>query len=116
MVQSAHVKSELVGGVPVALLTTEKIGEYETGAIETDLAKLAAECRHRFAIDFSQVRLLSSVGIGLLIKLQKLAKAGGGRIVYCCIDPSIIKLLAMTRLDKGMPIYPDRAAAVKALQ
>ncbi|MDP1661820.1 MAG: hypothetical protein Q8L55_07875 [Phycisphaerales bacterium] len=118
MVYSAHVTSSIVNGVPVAVLTTEKVGDYETHAIEVDLCKLATECRHRFAVDFSQVRLLSSVGIGLLLKLNKLAAQHkpAGKIVYFSMDPQIFKLLQMTRLDKGLAIVKDRDAAVKALQ
>lgn len=118
MVQSAHVSSSVVNGVPVAILTTEKVGDYETHTIELDLSKLGNECRWRFAVDFSQVRLLSSVGIGLLLKLNKLASQHkpAGKIVYFSMDPNIFKLLQMTRLDKGLAIVKDREAAVKALQ
>jgi len=118
MVQSAHVSSSIVNGVPVAVLTTEKVGEYECHAIEVDLLKLGAECRCRFAVDFSQVKLLSSVGIGLLIKLNKVAAQAkpGGKVVFFAMDPQIFKLLQMTRLDKGLTIVKDRDAAVKMLQ
>jgi len=118
MINSAHITSSIVNGVPVAVLTTEKVGDYETHAIEVDLGRLAAECRHRFAVDLSQVRLLSSVGIGLLLKLNKLAATHKppGKVVFFAIDPQIFKLLQMTRLDKGLAILPDREAAVKALQ
>jgi anti-anti-sigma factor len=118
MVHSAHVTSSIVNGVPIAILTTEKVGDYETHAIEVDLTKLGSEYRFRFAVDFTQVKLLSSVGIGLLLKLNKLAAQNkpAGKIVYYSMDPQIFKLLQMTRLDKGLAIVKDRDAAVKALQ
>lgn len=118
MIQSAHITSSIVNGVPIVVLTTEKIGDYECHAIEVDLTKLGGECRWRFAVDFGQVKLLSSVGIGLLLKLNKLASLNKpqGKIVYYNMDPQIFKLLQMTRLDKGLAIVKDRDAAVKALQ
>lgn len=118
MVHSSHVSSSLVNGVPVAVLTTEKVGEYECHAIEVDLTKLGAEHRQRYAVDFSQVKLLSSVGIGLLLKLNKLAAQHKppGKVVFYSMDPQIFKLLQMTRLDKGLAIAKDRDAAVKVLQ
>lgn len=118
MIQSAHVTSSLVGGVPVAVLTTEKVGDYECHAIEVDLTKLGSEHRWRIAVDFTQVKLLSSVGIGLLLKLNKFASQHKppGKVVHFAMDPQIFKLLQMTRLDKGLAIVKDREAAVKALQ
>lgn len=118
MVQSVHVTSSIVQGVPIALLTTEKVGDYETHALEVDLSKLAAEYRCRYAVDFSQVKLLSSVGIGLLLKLNKMAATHkpAGKVVFFSMDPQIFKLLQMTRLDKGLNIAKDKEAAVKALQ
>jgi anti-anti-sigma factor len=118
MIQSAHVSSSLVNGVPIAVLTTEKVGDYECHAIELDLTKLANEHRQRYAVDFTQVRLLSSVGIGLLLKLNKMAAQHkpAGKVVFFSIDPQIFKLLQMTRLDKGLAIQKDRDAAVKFLQ
>lgn len=118
MIQSAHVTSSVVNGVPVAVLTTEKVGDYECHAIELDLTKLGGECRWRLAVDFGQVKLLSSVGIGLLLKLNKLAAQNKppGKVIYFNMDPQIFKLLQMTRLDKGLAIVKDRDAAVKALQ
>lgn len=116
MIQSAHISSSIVNGVPVAVLTTEKVGDYESHTIEVDLLKLASECRHRYAVDFSQVKLLSSVGIGLMLKLNKLALTNKGKIIFFAIDPQIFKLLQMTRLDKGLSIAADRDSAVKALQ
>ena len=58
------------------------------------------------------------MGIGLLLKLDKLAAQHKppGKIVYFGMDPQIFKLLQMTRLDKGLAIVKDRDAAVKALQ
>lgn len=113
MLTTVHVKAEIISGVPVALLTTEKVGEYECTAIEHDLLKIAESCRYRYVVDFTQVKLLSSVGIGLLIKLQKTTAAGKGKLVLCGLDPNILKLLQMTRLDKGLTIVATRDAAIK---
>ncbi len=113
---TAHVKATVVNGVPVALLTTEKIGEYESGAVEQDLTALAAQHRYRYAVDFSQVRLLSSVGIGLLIKLHRVAAANKGKVAYFGMDTNLMGLLKMTKLDKGLPIAKDQAAAVAMVQ
>ncbi len=116
MLQTTHVKADLVGGVPVALLTTEKVGEYEAHAIEVDLLGLGQSHRHRYAVDFSQVRILSSVGIGLLIKLTKAATVGKGKVVFFGMDKNLLDLLAITRLDKGMSLSKSQADAVKVLQ
>ncbi|MBY0307372.1 MAG: hypothetical protein K2Q09_01390 [Phycisphaerales bacterium] len=118
MVQSAHVTSTIVSGAPVAVLTTEKVGDYECHAIEVDLTRLGNDHRQRYAVDFSQVRLLSSVGIGLLLKLNKLAAQHkpSGKVVFFSFDPQILKLIHMTRLDKGLTIAKDLDAALKLLQ
>lgn len=116
MLKTAHVSASLVNGVPVALLTTEKVGEYECNAIEIDLTGLAEANRCRYAVDFSQVRMLSSVGIGLLIKLTKQASAGKGKVVFFGMDANVRSLLSLTKLDKMMAIAKSQDEAVKMLQ
>lgn len=116
MLKTTHVQAGLVNGVPVALLTTEKVGEYEAHAIEVDLLGLGEANRQRYAVDFSQVRLLSSVGIGLLIKLTKAANAGKGKAVFFGMDKNLLGLLAMTKLDRGMALAKSQDDAVKLLQ
>lgn len=113
--QTAHLSSSIVKGVPVAVLTVEKISEYEAHAIELDLKTLGAAHRWRVAVDFQQVKLLASVGIGLLIQLNKLAAANKGKFVYFGMDANLLKLIQMTKLDRGMTIVKDREAAVKTL-
>jgi anti-anti-sigma factor len=116
MLKTTYVDAKLDNGVPVCLLTTEKVGDYECTQIETDLSTIGSAHRWRLVIDFAQVKLLSSVGIGLLLKLNKLATAGKGKVIFCNFDPNIFKLLQMTKLDKGLPIAKDKASAVKTLQ
>ena len=67
-------------------------------------------CR-RFFLDFGNVKYLSSQMIGVLMKVQKKVTAGKGRLLLCAVSPELQKLFQIVKLEKLLPIVPDRQAA-----
>jgi anti-anti-sigma factor len=66
-------------------------------------------------IDMAQVELLCSASIGVLVNQYRRLQTGGSRFVLCSVQPSVQRLLNVTRLDQMFAIYPDTATAQREL-
>ena len=72
------------------------------------------QARRKIVLDFSQVRLLSSMMLGVLVRLQKRAEGIKGRIVLCGLRPDLMKVFKITRLNKLFEFYKDENAALNS--
>ena len=54
----------------------------------------------RLAIDFSEVRYMSSAVLGKLINLKKKLNGARGRISLRHLHPDLVEVFRITRLDK----------------
>ena len=116
--ESAFVRLETrqdkgVGGVMVFLC--EKVTEREAKFIEEEMASAASKNKWKLAADLSQVTILSSSGLGMLVNLNKQFRVQKGRLVVCGLSDDITQVMKLTRLDSLLTIVPDRKAAEKAL-
>src|SRR5262249_40808575 len=63
------------------------------------LARLVEQAgRRQFLLNFANVAYLSSVGLGLLITLQKQLEGAGGCFVLCNVAPAVHEVFETTRL------------------
>ena len=56
-------------------------------------------------LSFVRVKHLSSMALGMLIRLNKKAEEGGGTLKLCDIKPSLFEVFRITKLDKLLSIY-----------
>ena len=56
-------------------------------------------------LSFVRVKHLSSMALGMLIRLNKKAEEGGGLFKLCDIKPSLYEIFRITKLDKLLAIY-----------
>ena len=70
----------------------------------------------KVAIDFSRVRFLSSMMLGLLVDTWRRMKEYGGRIQICGIDPQLMRVFRITHLDKIFEFSGDLDSALEAMK
>ncbi len=114
MFESQLIKCEADNGVLVVHVKCEKISEYEATIIQNEVTPLAKSLAWKVAIGFGTVGLIASVGLGMLVAINRLAKASKGKVAIFEMNESIRNVMKLTRLESGFTIVPDRAAAVKA--
>ncbi|MDX2147683.1 MAG: STAS domain-containing protein [Planctomycetota bacterium] len=100
MVDNARVRTEFRDGVVLATVRCEKITDFDTAALQGDIADAAKLHGWRLIINMSGVELMGSSGISLLVSLRKLADAGGGRLVVCGLNDNLVGMLKVTNLLK----------------
>ncbi len=72
------------------------------------------QARQKILLDFSNVRLLSSSALGVLVTLQKKARQIKGRAVICGLRPELRKVFKITSLDKLFDFYDDESSGLAA--
>lgn len=66
-------------------------------------------------LDFHNVKFLSSVVLGLLIRTSKKIYEQNGQLRLCNINPKIYEIFKITRLTKIFDIYEDLEDATQNL-
>jgi anti-anti-sigma factor len=99
----------------VAKITCEKVGQREAQIIEAEVKNAAAPKHWRILMDVSNVTLLASMGLGMLVTLHKVSASSGGRLVIFGMREELAGLLKVTHLDKVLKIVKTREDAQKAL-
>lgn len=116
MSQSSFIKTEQAGKAVVIEILSEQIGERESQIIQSEIAAAAEPVNWRLVIDMSHVAFVASAGLGALVSAHNSAKSAKGKMAVCNLQPDLLQMLQLTRLDKLFVIKPDREAAVKVVR
>jgi anti-sigma B factor antagonist len=88
-------------------LELEKIGQQLYHLVD-------AEDNRRVIMDFEKVQYLSSQAIGIVITMhKKLNSLKNSKLVLCAVNPKLMELIKITRLDRILTIKPSQKEALK---
>lgn len=77
-------------------------------------AILEAVSRGRHVIvDLSTVEYMDSSGVACLVEGYQVARKKGRRLVLAGAGQAVMNVLALARLDRVFPLFPDTAAAAR---
>ena len=63
-------------------------------------------------VDFLGVTFLDSTGLSALVRAHRRCAASGGRLALVMADPQLLRLLAVTGLDRLIPAFATVDAAL----
>ena len=78
---------------------------YTAPALKERVADLVSSGRHRIAVDLAGVEFMDSTGLGVLIGGLKRCKEAGGSLALIGPREPVLKVLAITGLDKVFAIH-----------
>jgi anti-anti-sigma factor len=82
-----------------------RLDEALTAVVAEHLSRLVEEFgRHQLLLNFGHVVFLSSVGLGMLIRLQKQLEGVGGCFVLCNVAREVYEVFETTRLTRLLNI------------
>ncbi|MBL0926273.1 MAG: STAS domain-containing protein [Phycisphaerales bacterium] len=113
--ETSIVTIEREGGAAVGRVMCHQVAAREAQVIQEEMTAAGPGAAHRLVVDFSSVTMLASMGIGMLVSINKVCKEKGGRMAICCLRPELLEVLKLTKLDRFFTITKDRASAVKAV-
>jgi anti-anti-sigma factor len=112
---STRIQTERAGTGTVATLLTPSISPFDLAPLEHDLKQSAAETAWRIAVDLTQVEMMGSQALGMLINLRKEALANKGKVVLFGLNDDLQEMLKITRLSAIFTIAKDKSAAIAAM-
>lgn len=121
MADAAFLKTEEVSPKPgakhatVAVIVCNSVGQRETTVLTAELVAAGEKTNWRLAVDFSNVGMITSVGIGMLVTLHNRTKAAKGCLVFFGVRKELMELLRLTRLDRMFSFAADRPAALASM-
>ena len=115
--QDSRLRLSVNGNVTIIELLDRKILDgvniLQIGEQLTALVAQAAQ--PRFVLDFTNVAHLSSSALGVLITLSKRVREKGGQLRLCCIQPAILEIFVITRLNEIFQICRSKEEALTTL-
>lgn len=99
-------------GVPVARIVCTSIGQRESTVLSDEFTGLGERSGWRFVVDLSDVTVITSIGLGVLITLQKNASANKGRVALFGLGSELRQLMKMTKLDRMLTVTKDGPSAI----
>ena len=101
----------------VATMTDEKILEQaDIDALEASIMPLVEQAESiNLVISFADVKFLTSSVLGLLIRVSKKVYESDGQLRLCCIEPKILEIFKITRLDKVFEIHENKQEALDSV-
>jgi anti-sigma B factor antagonist len=79
------------------------------------LESLLTDGKQKIVIDLKDTRFIDSSGLATLVRAFKRARAAGGALALAGLQPAVLKIFELTRLDRAFDIYRDRNEALAHL-
>jgi anti-anti-sigma factor len=104
-----HLKAAQKQGVLILTLLDEQIrGDELADALSQEMLAAAQEAgTNKVVIDMARVTYMSTVGFRPLLRVQKMVKEAGGRVVLCNLHPVVDETLHVTRLISTVRTMPS---------
>jgi len=112
MSEKVFVRIDDGGKAVVARVQCTSIGQREAGIIETELALLGERTNWRFALDLSEVKMMASLGLGMLITMTRMTNESKGKIAMFGLNSDLSNLIRITKLDRLLPVAKDEKSAI----
>lgn len=116
MSDSRHIDLGEVGDVTIARFVDKKIlDESVIQEVQNELIKLIeVDGRKKIVLNFDVVEFLSSAALGGFVRVNKIAKADGGKVALCNIRPEIMEVFKITQLHRIFTIVDDVESAISS--
>ena len=95
---------ELVSGVPV-VMAPEEVDITNAPELRAALASAAGGGSAIFVADLTRTRFCDSSGVHALVTAHRSAQAEGGQLLLAACAPAVLRVLAVTGVDRVIPSF-----------
>lgn len=110
------LRSKQVNEVPVVELSGKLNGGADNHMLVTMVKELARGGETEIVMDLSRVRMITSTGLGLLVRARNRLERDHGRLHLCALAPRHEELLYVTQTRPLFEVHPGVEEAVAAAQ
>ncbi|PWU18881.1 MAG: hypothetical protein C5B48_14290 [Candidatus Rokuibacteriota bacterium] len=108
-----RVEGDLNGRRTVVIPLEGELDIYAAPEIKGKLMAALEPGTQRVVVDLSSASFIDSTMLGILLSTAKRLRAADGELAVVCTNPSILKLLEITLLDRIFPVYDDCGEALR---
>jgi len=91
-----------------------RIDSVTSGTLEKDLQDLVQE-HTTILCDFSHATYISSMGLRVLLAVQKTMAKTGGKLLVCSLSPYVQEVFDISGFSRIFTIYPSEQEALSAV-
>lgn len=102
---------EMAGGVPV-VAAPEEIDITNASGLRAALLEAAAPGNGTLVVDMSRTQFCDSAGLHVLVRAHKRAQAGGGELLLVICGAAVLRIFAVTGIDRLIPRFPSLGQAL----
>lgn len=101
------VNQNKLNGYLVLNVEEERIDAHNSGELKEIVLKLIEQGDANIVVQLSGVRFVDSSGLGALLSGFKNAASKSGKLVLSNIQPQVLSMFELTRLNRVFEIYTD---------
>ncbi len=102
-----NVKREKVNGSMVLFVQEERIDAHNSADFKELMLQLLEQGETDLVVQLQSVRFIDSSGLGALLAGLKNATAKSGKFTLTNIQPQVLSMFELTRLNRVFEIYPN---------
>jgi anti-sigma B factor antagonist len=106
-----NLKQEKLHDTMVLFLQEERIDAHNSGELKEFILDLIDRGEATIVVQLAKVRFIDSSGLGALLSGYKNAAAKAGKLSLSNLQPQVLSMFELTRLNRVFEIYPDLAEA-----
>lgn len=101
--------------VTVVRLPSEKLNAAIARDVRKELSQILTEKPGHFLLDLSQVSLIDSMGLSVLVWAHRHCRTSGHQLKFCGLQEQVKLLFSIASLDTIYEIYPSVEEALESL-
>lgn len=102
-----NLNREKIKGYNVLFIQEERIDAHNSGELKEAVLRLIEQGEADIIVQLAQVRFIDSSGLGALLSGYKNAAAKSGRLAISNMQPQVLSMFELTRLNRVFDIYTD---------
>lgn len=108
------LKLEKIDENNVLQVQEERIDAHNSSELKESILQFLEQGENRLFVQLNMVRFIDSSGLGALLSGYKNAASRSGKLVLCSVQPQVLAMFELTRLNRVFEIYSDLNEAFAA--
>ncbi len=100
-------RQEKAEGYMVLTIQEERIDAHNSAELKEHFLNMTEQGDTHILVQLEQVRFIDSSGLGALLSGFKNAESRSGRLSLVHLQPQVLSMFELTRLNRVFEIYPD---------
>lgn len=107
-----NLKQENINGYMLLILQEERIDAHNSVELKEFFMNMIEQGETNILVQLEKVRFIDSSGLGALLSGLKNAESRSGKLSLVHLQPQVLSMFELTRLNRVFEIYPDLEQAL----